>query len=264
MIPVQNIMKHHQHLTLTFIVIISFLFSGISSVAAKKMIETRENSDATSVMTTATPVPSGNSDQDDICAFSDNDCTNPEGLHGNFSTLSEEALSNAEIITILFWMEDCASCAEVINTVLPDIAIKYQNQVVFFPIELKEIDSVDRFYQMAERNGVPKNNIGVPLVIIGDQVLTGNQIQTDLEEWINMNLKNDHYAILAIPEFADQLPQIIQDKQMERIEQPINNQNTTQKENSTALQLLSNFGIPLAGIVLIVIIIFSKRSKTNR
>jgi hypothetical protein len=135
---------------------------------------------------------------------------------------------------------------------------------VFFPIELKEIDSVDRFYQMAERNGVPKNNIGVPLVIIGDQILTGNQIQTDLEKWINLKLKNDQYAILAIPEFADQLPHIIQDKQLDTVEQPITNQNATQKENSNALQLLSSFGIPLAGIVLIVFFIFSKRSKMNR
>ncbi len=259
----QKNLKQQRQIPLIMVVIISFLFSGISSVAAGNKIESKTIVDTTNVLATASPESTTVPDQDDICAFSDDNCTNSEGLHGSFSAVNDEKLRNAKIIILLFWMQDCTSCAEVINTVLPDIDVKYQDQVVFFPIELKEIDSVDRFYQMAERFGVPKNNIGVPLVIIGDQILTGNQIKTDLEKWINLNLKKDQYAILAIPEFSDQLPQIIQNKQMEKGELPITNQYATEKENSNALQLLSSIGIPLFGMVFIVVFIFSKRSKTN-
>lgn len=256
----QKNMKHYRQLILKIVVIVAFLFSSISSIAARNVIETRENSDVSNVLATATPESSKNLDQDDICAFSDDDCSNPERLHGNFTIANEKTMRNAEIITILFWMEDCASCAEVLNTVLPDITLKYKNQVVFFPIELKEIDSVDRFYQMAERLGVPKNNIGVPLLIIGDQVLIGDQIRTDLEKWIDYNLQTNQYAILPIHEFADQLPESIRESQSNSKNTQVVLQTYTKNQNIPSLLLFLLFGFfSFVTIFIIGFFIFKNR-----
>ena len=264
MVNLHNKRKPFQHLSLIFIIITSFLLSAYSNDLVNTSSEIGNSPGEKIVQATSTPGSSANTDQDDICAFSDEDCTDPEGMHGNFVVFSEEMLSKAEVIAVLFWMEDCASCAEVINSVIPDITIKYANQVVFYPIELKEIDSVDKFYQMAERYGVPKNNIGVPLVIIADQILTGNQIQTDIEKWISRSLEKDPYALLAIPEFADQLPQIIQEKQMDIQTNEITNKQSSPFVNPRSLVILLGIGIPIFAILAVGMLIIKKRSKSVR
>ena len=208
----------------------------------------------------STPTPTENSEEE-ICGFTSEDCGDSSSSDSTKSELNFGANPFADVVIILFWMEDCAHCEEVLNTVLPEIEFQYDDQVFIFPIELADIETVDTFYQMAERLGVPKNNIGVPLAIIGNQVLTGNQIKTDLNGWIKTYLQENTSSILAMPEFADQLPESIQIRQINPKDFPKENQPVSQTSGIRKLTLLLAIGIPTLGVMLILVYILFKRSN---
>jgi hypothetical protein len=208
----------------------------------------------------STPTPTVNSEEEDICGLTSEDCGDSSGSDSTKSELNFGANPFANVAIILFWMEDCAHCEEVLNTVLPEIEFQYDDRVFIFPIELADIETVDIFYQMAERLGVPKNNIGVPLVIIGSQVLTGNQIKTDLSGWIDTYLKENTSFILAIPEFSDQLPGSIQSRQINPKNFPKENQPVSQTPGIRTLTLLLAIGIPVLGVLLILVYFLFLRS----
>jgi thiol-disulfide isomerase/thioredoxin len=212
----------------------------------------------------STPTPTGNSEEEDICGFTSEDCGDSSSSDSAKSELNFEANPFADVVIILFWMEDCSHCEEVLNTVLPEIEFQYDDQVFIFPIELVDIETVDTFYQMAERLGVPKNNIGVPLAIIGSQVLTGNQIKTDLNGWIETYLQENTSSILAIPEFADQLPESIQIRQINLEVFPKENQPVSQTPGIRTLTLLLAIGIPVLGVLLVLVYFLIQRSARRK
>lgn len=197
--------------------------------------------------------------EDEICAFSQPDCGDETIIESDQISSDLSHAEFAEIVIILFWMQDCAHCEEVINNVLPDIRINYKDQTSIIPIEIKEIEEVDRFYQMAERLGVSKNNIGVPMMLIGNQILTGNQIKSDLSTWIDYYLLDGSVPILAIPEFAEQLPESIRGQQNE----PSNLKSSDKSLNAgTLISILLN-GLPILLLILITFFILTKRLKTK-
>lgn len=208
---------------------------------------------------TPTPTPSANTDEEDICGLTSEDCGDLSGSDSSKPEGSFETNQFADVVIILFWMKDCEHCEEVLNTVLPEIEYQYKDRVSIFPIELKEIETIDTFYKMAERLGVSKNNIGVPLAIIGNQVLTGIQIKSDLSGWIETYLQDNTKSILAIPEFADQLPESIQSRQINPEDFP-NEKQPDRKTNGMRTQtLLLAIGIPVLGVILIFAYKFFKR-----
>lgn len=207
--------------------------------------------------------PTVNSEED-ICGLYSEDCGVSSSSDSTKSELNFGANPFADVAIILFWMEDCSHCEEVLNTVLPEIEFQYDDQVFFFPVELADIETVDTFYQMAERLGVPKNNIGVPLVIIGSQVLTGDQIKTDLSGWIETYLQEKTNSILAIPEFADQLPESIQSRQINLEDFPKENQPVSQTPGFRTRTLLLAIGIPSLGVLLILFYFLYLRSARKK
>jgi glutaredoxin len=210
------------------------------------------------------PTPTANSDEDDICGLKSEDCEDSANSDSTKSELNFGANSFAEVAIILFWMEDCVHCEEVLNTVLPEIEFQFNDQVYIFPIELRDIETVDTFYQMAERLGVPKNNIGVPLVIIGRQVLTGDQIKTDLSGWIETYLQENTGYMLAIPEFADQLPESIRRRQINPEDFPEENQAARQTPVNRSQTFLLAIGIPFMGVLLILFYFLFLRSARQK
>lgn len=201
---------------------------------------------------TPTPTPSVNAEEEDICVLTSEDCGNSSVSSPAKPEVNLEANPFADVAIILFWMEDCVHCEEVLETVFPEIEFQYNDRVSILPIELKEIESVDIFYQMAERLGVPKNNIGVPLVIIGSQVLTGNQIKADLSQWIEIYLQQNTKTILAIPEFSEQLPEAVRSRQINPEDFPGENQPVYRTTGMRSLPLLLAIGITVLGVILIL------------
>ena len=82
---------------------------------------------------------------------------------------------------VMFWMQGCPHCEDVIQNVLPPLQEKYGEQFDLFLIEVKGTPDVDLLYRVAASYGIPKERTGVPFLIIGDQVLVGSdQVQNQL------------------------------------------------------------------------------------
>ncbi|MCL4489297.1 MAG: hypothetical protein M1570_14375 [Chloroflexi bacterium] len=82
---------------------------------------------------------------------------------------------------LMFWMNGCPHCEEVIDRVLPPLQEKYGDQLDIRMVEVRTTQDVDQLYQTAARFGVPKDQTGVPFLIVGDQALVGSdQIPAEL------------------------------------------------------------------------------------
>jgi uncharacterized membrane protein/thiol-disulfide isomerase/thioredoxin len=90
---------------------------------------------------------------------------------------------------VMFWTETCGHCRYVLEEVLPPLQSKYGKQLEIFLIELKSAEDFDRLYQIAALLGVYKNDVGVPFLVIGNQVLIGSgQIPAELPGLIEQYL----------------------------------------------------------------------------
>jgi hypothetical protein len=199
-------------------------------------------------------------EDEDICGLYEADCEDNSTINAKNVEIDLARAEKANVTVIFFWMQDCAHCTEVLNSLLPEMYLTFGEQVYFYPIELKDIEEIDVFYQMAERLGVPKNNIGVPLMIVGNQVLAGNQIDENLEKSIAELIPAPDFSFIAIPEFEERLPEFLRNKQMD-----INTDSKNQSDNNlplrTTFPLAFVIGLPLLVIAGVFVVVIFKKSK---
>ncbi|MEW5720485.1 MAG: hypothetical protein AB1817_17815, partial [Chloroflexota bacterium] len=88
----------------------------------------------------------------------------------------------------MFWMNGCPHCEEIINRVLPPLQQQYGAQLDVRLIEVATTQDVDHLYQLAASFGIPKEQTGVPFLVLGNQALTANQIPTELPRVIEKYL----------------------------------------------------------------------------
>ncbi len=82
---------------------------------------------------------------------------------------------------VLFWMDGCPHCHEVIDQVLPPLQQKYGDQLNVHLIEVKSQQDIDQLYQIGAALNIPKQDVGVPFLVIGDKALVGSaQIPAEL------------------------------------------------------------------------------------
>jgi len=108
---------------------------------------------------------------------------------------------------VMFWMDGCPHCHEVIDHVLPPIQAKYGDQFQILLIELVGGQEVVALYEIAESKGIPKENVGVPFLIIGEHTLVGgNQIPAELPSLIDQYLAEGGVNYPDSPALAPLLP----------------------------------------------------------
>lgn len=108
---------------------------------------------------------------------------------------------------VLFWMDGCPHCHEVINNVLPPLQKKYGDKLNIHLTEVKSQQDVDQLYQLGAALNVPKQNVGVPFLVIGDKVLVGSaQIPGELPGLIEQHLAAGGVDYPNLPGMADLLP----------------------------------------------------------
>jgi uncharacterized membrane protein len=91
------------------------------------------------------------------------------------------AQEDGTVRAVMFWMEGCGHCDYVKQTVLPPLAEQYGDRWQLTLIKLHSADDFDHLYSMGAALGLPRNNIGVPFLLIGDAVLIGSvQIPSEL------------------------------------------------------------------------------------
>jgi len=108
---------------------------------------------------------------------------------------------------VLFWMEGCPHCHEVINNVLPPLQQKYGEQLNVRLIEVKSQQDVDQLYQVAAALNIPQQNVGVPFLVIGDKALVGSaQIPAELPALIEKHLAAGGVDYPKLPGLGELLP----------------------------------------------------------
>lgn len=82
---------------------------------------------------------------------------------------------------VLFWLDTCPHCHYVIEEVLPPLQEQYGDQLDIQLIEVDSQEKADVFYAAGAVVGLTPETIGVPLLVVGDNVLTGSvQIPEEL------------------------------------------------------------------------------------
>lgn len=76
---------------------------------------------------------------------------------------------------VMFWMEGCPHCETVFEEVLPPLEAQYGDQLVIKRVQLVTTEDIDRLYKAGAELGIPKEQVGVPFLVIGERVLIGSQ-----------------------------------------------------------------------------------------
>jgi hypothetical protein len=170
--------------------------------------------------------PSPQAQDEGICLVAGDECDDPADQI--IAQIPDDAtLRNADLIVIIFWMKDCVHCTSLMQKDLPGLSQKYASRVSFYPLELKDIALVDRFYQMGNRLGIPANQLAVPLIVIEEKLVIGAASRSKLEEVIDASLANAENNLPDLPEFAEYLPEAIKERQSSTITpKVINNANS--------------------------------------
>jgi uncharacterized membrane protein len=108
---------------------------------------------------------------------------------------------------VMFWMDSCPHCHEVLDRVLPPLQQQYGEQLVIHLIEASAPANTERFYQAAAAFGISHDQAGVPLLIIGDQALMGtDEIAAELPRLIEQHLAAGGVGFPAVAGLADVAP----------------------------------------------------------
>lgn len=105
-------------------------------------------------------------------------------------------------------MEGCPHCHDVLENVLPPLEEQFGSQLQITLVEVSSSENINRLYDIAEHYGIPKEQVGVPFLIIGDQVLLGSgQIRSQLPGLIKRYLTQGGVDLPEYPEIALLLPE---------------------------------------------------------
>lgn len=101
---------------------------------------------------------------------------------------------------VMFWMEGCPHCHIVLDDVLPPLTEKYGSQFELTLIEVVTTEDVDLLFTTAAHYGIPKEQVFVPFLIIGDRVLIGSDaIPAELPGLIEQHLAQGGWSLPEIP-----------------------------------------------------------------
>jgi uncharacterized membrane protein/thiol-disulfide isomerase/thioredoxin len=119
-----------------------------------------------------------------------------------------QAEDSSAVRVFMFWSSTCGHCEYVINKVLPPLQDQYGEQLEILMVELATQGDVDSLYETAAIVGIDKNQVGVPFMLVGDQVLLGSdQISRDLPELIASHLARGGIDYPRLPTLVDYLPE---------------------------------------------------------
>lgn len=100
---------------------------------------------------------------------------------------------------VMFWSDTCPHCHYVMDEVLPPLQAQYGEKLDIVFLELDSQANVDRFYAAGAAFGLSPNEIGVPMMIVGDNLMFGSvQIPDELPGLIERYLAAGGVDIPAI------------------------------------------------------------------
>lgn len=94
-----------------------------------------------------------------------------------FSVSAQESVVEG----VMFWQKGCPHCEQVISETLPAVNAQFPGQFKLEMIEVSDLEDVDRLYAVGAAYGLAKEDIGVPFMVIGENVMVGSkQIPAEL------------------------------------------------------------------------------------
>jgi hypothetical protein len=134
----------------------------------------------------------------------------PSAAQSPIGPSGPDAPSQPVVRLVLFWMESCGHCHDLIDRVLPALQEQYGDQLHIELVELKGLDEIDFLYSLAEVYSVPREDIKVPALLVGSTILIGvDQISSQLPLLIDQYLAEggagypDVEGLSAVLNFGD-------------------------------------------------------------
>jgi uncharacterized membrane protein/thiol-disulfide isomerase/thioredoxin len=121
----------------------------------------------------------------------------------------EAAVSTASPVVqvVMFWMDDCPHCDEVRDDMLLPLQEQYGARLEITLVEIVTLEEVDQLYALAAAYDIPREQVGVPLLLIGEHILSGaEQIPAELPGLVEDYLAAGGVALPELPELAPLLP----------------------------------------------------------
>ncbi len=157
---------------------------------------------------------------------------------------------------VLFWMDGCPHCEDVIQNVLSPLQQKYGKQFDLFMIEVKGQEDVNLLYQVAESYGIPKEGTGVPFLIIGEQALVGSdQVQNQLPALVEDYLAQGGLGFPANPLLVDFLPAPAPTSELVAEPQSASTPEPVSAVESSAKEPVKDNGFTLAAVVMVFMVL---------
>lgn len=107
-----------------------------------------------------------------VCHICGDDVVGGSAMPEPTSTVAPDKLTSV-VRVIMFWMDGCPHCHEVLDNGLPSIQEKYGEKLEIKLIELVGGEEVTALYQLAESRGISKEKVEVPFLVIGEYTLIG-------------------------------------------------------------------------------------------
>jgi uncharacterized membrane protein len=112
-------------------------------------------------------------------------------LSAVISVFHQANASPAVVRAVLFYSPTCPHCEYVIQNTLPPLVAQYPQTLVLVKVDVSTPAGGELYQTMVARYNLPDDRLGVPALVIGDQVLVGSQeipekfpvlIQSDLSK----------------------------------------------------------------------------------
>jgi uncharacterized membrane protein len=108
---------------------------------------------------------------------------------------------------VMFWERGCPSCEIVLEETLPPLEDKYGSTLNIQKIEVVTLEDINRLYRIAAAYDMPVDQVGLPLLVIGDKLLAGStQIPAELPGLIETYLAEGGVETVVLEDESAPLP----------------------------------------------------------
>jgi hypothetical protein len=99
----------------------------------------------------------------------------------------------------LFTTLDCRDCQLEVGAALGPMREKYGQQFEVRTIDIATAENVEYLYQVAEAYGIPRQEVDLPLIIVGEHLLVGEQMAVELPNLVDSYLATGGVDWPSIP-----------------------------------------------------------------
>jgi len=173
------------------------------------------------------------------------------------------AASGAVVHAILFTTLDCHSCQLETGAALTPVLEKYDSQFKYRTIDIVTSEDVEYLYQVLASYGIPREQVNLPLLIIGNDVLIGEQMAAELPGLVEGYLSAGGVETPALP--SRFIPPTLASPSNEPTPTLANTPPApavTKRDNGFTLAIVVLIGMSLALVYAIGRLIFSLRKNS--